>query len=1055
MKRPISTRMMLSALAFMLSITAPAPAQPNNPEQQARRILDTSGIKGGLIVHVGSGEGKLIAALHSNNRYLVHGLDTDFEKVKKARKYIKSLGLYGKVSVDTFDGKRLPYTDNLVNLLVAEDPGNVPMTEVMRVLAPLGVAHTGDSKIFKPWPKEIDEWTHYLHGADGNAVANDRAVGPPRHVQWLAEPRWQRHHEMTPSLNALVSSKGKLFAIINQAPAGIDGLPDQWTLVARDAFNGKLLWKRQIAEWGWKQWGDHSYGNGRWNLPTHIARRLVAVDDRVYVTLGFNAPLTALDAATGETAITYPETSFTDEILYHDGILVLAVNTSRQGPGHIKTMTPVKKSVVALNASTGEILWRTSGFTGIASKADAIERVTHLNMVLGGGKVFLVEEDAVVALDMETGDRKWLKPRPSRPRPVTYGSYYFTNLCSLVYHDGVVFFTEPDATLKRQPWNAPAKAELFAISAETGDALWTRPCGMWGHYNPCDVLAIDGLVWVHDGEAFSMIGLDPQTGHVKRRLSTKEALDQGHHHRCYRNKATTRYFVTGRRGVEFIDISSEENQRHHWVRGTCRYGVLPCNGLLYAPPHPCICYITAKLNGFWALAPEIKDAGKPSAERSPALQRGPAYDSGPSLLPTGSGSALSDWPTYRHDVRRSGFAGTEVPGNLQIAWKRHIDGRPTSPVIAGGMVFVASSDTHTMWALDASDGKPIWNYTAGGRIDTPPSVFGGLALFGSADGWVYCVRSDNGKLVWRRRAAPEESRIVSHEQLESPWPVHGNVLVQGSVAYFAAGRSSFLDGGIRIFAVEPATGRVLHEKTIDSFDPKTGDMVECLLRYDMPPDALGALPDILVGDGRSIYMRHLRFDPNNLDHSSASEMTTNERNRRLYPYIGGHLMAVAGLLDDSWFNQTYWTIDGRSECKLLVFDDETAYGIKAFAGNARHSRTIFRPGTDGYTLFAAERPTHKSKWSGKIPLRVMAMVIAGQTLFVAGPPDVVTPGDPWGALEGRSGAFLQAVSAVNGNKISELRLNSPPVFDGMAAASGQLYISTEDGNIVCMIGKQE
>ena len=106
----------------------------------------------------------------------------------------------------------------------------------------------------------------------------------------------------------MVSAGGRIFAIVNEAPVGVDGLPDRWMLVARDAFNGTLLWKRQIDQWGWSEWSDHSYGHGRWNQPTHIARRLVAVDDQVYATLGFNAPLTALDAATGETLMTYDET---------------------------------------------------------------------------------------------------------------------------------------------------------------------------------------------------------------------------------------------------------------------------------------------------------------------------------------------------------------------------------------------------------------------------------------------------------------------------------------------------------------------------------------------------------------------------------------------------------------------------------------------------------------------------------------------------------------------------------------------------------------------------
>jgi hypothetical protein len=39
------------------------------------------------------------------------------------------------------------------------------------VLAPYGVAMVGDKKVTKPYPKEMDEWPQYLHGADNNAVA--------------------------------------------------------------------------------------------------------------------------------------------------------------------------------------------------------------------------------------------------------------------------------------------------------------------------------------------------------------------------------------------------------------------------------------------------------------------------------------------------------------------------------------------------------------------------------------------------------------------------------------------------------------------------------------------------------------------------------------------------------------------------------------------------------------------------------------------------------------------------------------------------------------------
>ena len=79
--------------------------------------------------------------------------------VEKARQYLHgSLRLYGPVSVEQWKGTRLPYNDNLVNLLVAEDLGGVTMDEVLRVLAPNGVAyirHGGQwTKTVKPRPAE-------------------------------------------------------------------------------------------------------------------------------------------------------------------------------------------------------------------------------------------------------------------------------------------------------------------------------------------------------------------------------------------------------------------------------------------------------------------------------------------------------------------------------------------------------------------------------------------------------------------------------------------------------------------------------------------------------------------------------------------------------------------------------------------------------------------------------------------------------------------------------------------------------------------------------------
>jgi len=304
--RPVRTVVVLGALALIALplLVNPVLAAPPTADQ-ARTILQAAGVRGGLVVHLGCGRstgsgqvGELTAALRATDAYLVHGLDTDPATVEAARATIRERGLYGPVSVDTFDGRRLPYVDNLVNLVVADDLGDVPMDEVMRVLAPGGAAYIKRggkwAKTVKPRPAAIDDWTHCLHDATNNAVSRDTVVGPPRHLQWVGSPRWTRHHDAISSFTAMVSAGGRVFYVFDEGPTSHVQLPPRWTLVARDAFSGVVLWKRRITNWQSQMWLLKSG-------PAQLPRRLVAVGDTVYVALGVDQPLSALDAATGET----------------------------------------------------------------------------------------------------------------------------------------------------------------------------------------------------------------------------------------------------------------------------------------------------------------------------------------------------------------------------------------------------------------------------------------------------------------------------------------------------------------------------------------------------------------------------------------------------------------------------------------------------------------------------------------------------------------------------------------------------------------------------------
>ena len=58
----------------------------------------------------------------------------------------------------------------------------------------------------------------------------------------------------------------------------------------------------------------------------------------------------------------------------------------------------------------------------------------------------------------------------------------------------------------------------------------------------------------------------------------------------------------------------------------------------------------------------------------------------------------------------------------------------------------------------------------------------------------------------------ERRLICDTGRLESAWPVHGSIMIFDDTAYFAAGRSTFLDGGIAVFGLDPVTGAMKHSR---------------------------------------------------------------------------------------------------------------------------------------------------------------------------------------------------------------------------------------------------
>ncbi|HUU23275.1 MAG TPA: PQQ-binding-like beta-propeller repeat protein, partial [Phycisphaerae bacterium] len=684
----------------------------------AAEIIQQAGVRGGLVVHVGCGDGRLTAGLGGSERYVVHGLDTDADNVRRAREHIRSLGLYGRVAADQFDGKRLPYVGELVNLLVADELGGVSMDEALRVLAPGGVAciRKGDTwgRTVKPRPADIDEWSHFLHDAGGNAVANDRRVGPPERLRWVAGPPWCRSHEFPSSVQAVVTAGGRIFTIFDEAPSGVfRKLPQQCSLIARDAFSGVLLWKAPLRQW------QPEFGTGtgsRWQIHHTIPRRLVSTQDRVYVTLQFaGSPVSVLDAATGAVLVEALEgTKGTDEMVLSDGVLIVKI-AKGVSVGAMERIgkDSLEDTLAAVDVGTGRQLWR-----------QANVRVLPYALSAQAGRVVYHNMDELVCLDARSGKQLWRAPNPTGP---TQGG-----VSTLVITDGVVLYhgngqavpaaaaavaaaaikaaEQPTATKARKKGTSQGRFFLTALSLADGKGLW-RHAGKraWAGActQPTDLFVTNGIVWCG-----ALEGRDLHSGEVRKKVDVGEMISPGHHYRCHRSKATERYLILPKRGAEFVDVEGDNHMRHDWLRAPCFTGLTPANGLLYVPPSPCFCYPGAKVSGFLAMSAEPAEKLTPATDAH--LHRGLAYGKVEPSSPMGnrkSETANVDWPCYRHDTLRSGSTTAAVPAELTRRWEIDLACRGTQPVIVGERLWVAEKDAHRIRCLSAGTGKDLWSFT--------------------------------------------------------------------------------------------------------------------------------------------------------------------------------------------------------------------------------------------------------------------------------------------------------------------------------------------------------
>ena len=438
-------------------------------------------------------------------------------------------------------------------------------------------------------------------------------------------------------------------------------------------------------------------------------------------------------------------------------------------------------------------------------------------------------------------------------------------------------------------------------------------------------------------------------------------------------------------------------------------------------------------------------------------------------LPCGA----EDWPTYRHDSARSASTAEKLDSSLVEAWvyrsrrpphtawtgaakwdgwhkiyglkDRMVFDRVFHIAAVGDSVYFGSSVEDKITCLDATNGKTRWTFYTEGPVRLAPTISGGRLYAGSDDGLVYCLKAADGKLEWKYRPGPDDRRIPGNERMISMWPVRTSVLVRDGVAFCGAG--VFPWEGVYLCALDTASGKELWKTGMKNL-PAQGYLLASSTRLyvttgrDRPvifDSKSGRKLYQVTGGGGGTYALvtgdMLVYGP-----GKTGEISVFKSNRKdqLASFKGNQMIVtpkVSYLLTDTRLSALdrarYLELHEKREAlktrKGKVTEQLKKLGRNASSSAGKKLRTELGKLNLEIDKFAGGmRKCFRWQVPSEFPL---SMILTRDKVFAGGKGKVA-------AFETRKGGIAWE-KKVRGNAY------------GLAAASGRLYVSTDDGSIYC------
>jgi outer membrane protein assembly factor BamB len=999
--------------------------------------LQKIGTPRGLCVVLGDSDGRLALDLAKSSELTIFAQSTSDNQVAAARQAADAAGLFGtRIYVQKGNTSHINLADDLADAVIVADPAVVmPRGELLRVVRPQGKILLGDQELTKPYAPGTDEWTHPYHGPDNNPMSADQVARRPYLTHFMVEPWYCPLQQMT------VISGGRIFKTFGDRSSARPQEPLLNKLLAMSAFNGTILWQRDLS-------------------PGFMAHRntLVATPDTLY--LGDDKSCQLIDAVTGivRRQIVVPA-GLSDGPVWkwmavESGVLYALVGASEKADEPLRGDRlrgagwpwwkisdynfGFGRTLLAIDPQTSKVLWSRREEDRIDGRAVCLKNGRLFYYCEGKFLACLDAKDGAVIYKNADAD---LLAAIGPATPAQNPLFGFASTAYMKCSDEAIFFA------------GPQRPRLVGARARDGKLLWQHQGG-----NTQLVLRPDALYALGEGRiqsTTSSLKLDPLTGQILAEFPSRD--------RCTR--ATGCYdsiFTRGGAGgsTSVFDVTSAEPKVGVVtpMRPACTDGVIAAHGYLFWGPWMCRCDMTQL--GVISLGPGGDFNYTASATTAERLEIASSQASG-RRKPTEGGqlsaapdatallnTSPDDWPTYRKDNRRSSVTAVTSPAKVSQRWEYKPPTKtiPTSPVTAAGMVLVSGSDG-AVRALDAQTGNLRWTaYTGAGSTKYPPTIADGRAYVGGGDGWVYCLEAATGRQLWRFRAAPVERMIPLYGSLTSTWPVGSGVLVDSGVVYAASGISNF--DGTHVYALDAATGQIRWQ------NHTSGNGGE-----ELPGGGVSVQGHLLLHEG-AIYMAagnqiSTPERPQAAVNTSVATFLAGRTERSVASYAvsdgtfaakgtgrGKDLFVRSGQVRAAGF-PLYWRPE--DDHFLSSLELETPAGVIAIATtpNAPQRTTISLLTT---APPAGEKP--EARWIDRSHHEVAAVVATKNALLITGlnrspaDPDKIEPA-------------LLALDLATGNPLWKQPLPAAPTAWGLAVdRAGQIIVTLQGGQVLCFTGNE-